>query len=132
MRGDIAEAGAIAFREGPSGEIEYLLVTAKNNPTVWIFPKGHIERGETAEQGALRELREEGGVEGEVVRLVGSVRLQRPTQTNLLVTFFLVRATGTIESSEERASVWLRFALTLERLTFPESRDLLLKAVGES
>lgn len=37
----------------------------------WCLPGGALEDGETPEEGALRELREEAGVEGRVVRQVG-------------------------------------------------------------
>ena len=34
----------------------------------WVFPKGHIEQGETSEAAALREVAEEAGVQAELVR----------------------------------------------------------------
>ena len=40
---------------------------------VWSFPKGHIERGETAEQAAVREVREETGISGRVVVPLGTI-----------------------------------------------------------
>ena len=51
----VPQAGAIAFRivdEAP----QIMLVRAKKTPEHWIFPKGHIEAGETAEIAAAREL----------------------------------------------------------------------------
>src|SRR5439155_23315265 len=66
----IAQAGAITIRrQGPTPMV--LLARAKKNPLEWIFPKGHIEPGETAAETAVRELQEEAGVAGEIVRSIG-------------------------------------------------------------
>jgi 8-oxo-dGTP pyrophosphatase MutT (NUDIX family) len=46
--------------------MEILTVRSKTNPAQRIFPKGHIESGETPEQTAARELLEEGGMVGEI------------------------------------------------------------------
>ena len=40
------QAGAIVVRAGKTGP-RILLVTARRNPNNWIFPKGHVESGET-------------------------------------------------------------------------------------
>jgi 8-oxo-dGTP pyrophosphatase MutT (NUDIX family) len=40
-------------------------------PRVWGVPCGKLEPGESAEDGALRELKEETGLLGEIVRKVG-------------------------------------------------------------
>ena len=68
----IQQAGAIAARVR-GDDTEFLLVTARKQPDEWIFPKGHIERGETAEDAALRELREETGVTAELLGLIDVV-----------------------------------------------------------
>ncbi len=51
-------AGGIVLREG-----ELLVVKVENlkGQVVWTFPKGHIEKGETLEQTAVREVEEETG-----------------------------------------------------------------------
>ena len=60
------QAGAIVVRAGKTGP-RILLVTARRNPDNWIFPKGHVESGETLKVAAVREAREEAGVDGKVV-----------------------------------------------------------------
>ena len=67
----IRQSGAIVVRLDQE-EPRVLLVTAKRNPDRWIFPKGHVEKNETAEEAALREAREEAGVIGKVRRAGGS------------------------------------------------------------
>ncbi len=53
-------AGYILFtREG--GERRFLLLRNARHGT-WSFPKGHLKRGEGRRDGALRELREETGI----------------------------------------------------------------------
>ncbi len=66
----IPQAGAIVFRS-ERGEARVLLVRAKSTPQAWIFPKGHLERGESMAAAALREAHEETGIDGVVVGLAG-------------------------------------------------------------
>jgi 8-oxo-dGTP pyrophosphatase MutT (NUDIX family) len=42
----------------------------------WVFPKGHIEQDETPEQAAIREVREESGIEIAIVERIGSTRYE--------------------------------------------------------
>lgn len=45
------------------GHAGLLMIKVKNlaGQVVWTFPKGHLEKGETAEEAALREVKEETG-----------------------------------------------------------------------
>jgi len=61
----VEQAGTVLYRMN-NGQLEILTVRSKNFPEQRIFPKGHMETGETPEQTALRELLEEGGMVGEI------------------------------------------------------------------
>jgi len=50
---------------------EVLLI--KNPAGVWTFPKGNIEEGETPEETAVREVLEETGVEGKILKDLGVI-----------------------------------------------------------
>ena len=58
---------------------------------MWASPSGFIEIGETAEEACLRELKEETGVSGEIVKLVGVVRREdREVYGDMLIVAYLV------------------------------------------
>ncbi len=52
--------GAVVFTR-VNGQVKYLLIA--NLKGIYGFPKGHVEPGETEEQTALREIREETGLQ---------------------------------------------------------------------
>ena len=60
MTVEATSAGAILFRD-TRGRREYLLL--KSRPGDWEFPKGGVEDGEELQQTAIREVKEEAGIE---------------------------------------------------------------------
>jgi len=60
-------AGGVVFRSTPSGP-QVLLIRANGR---WLFPKGNIEKGETPQDAALREIAEETGLPPARLRIVG-------------------------------------------------------------
>ena len=68
-------AGGIVYKE--DGEtVDYLLVRPKRAPKEWVFAKGRIEKGESAEEAAVREVEEETGVVARSIAPVGFVEFE--------------------------------------------------------
>ena len=120
---DFRQAGAIVVRPGKNGP-RILLVTARRNPGNWIFPKGHVESGETLRAAAVREAREEAGVEGKVVCPAGRMSFEFGDNT-YRVSYFVVRTDDAGKEREGRRLRWLKYKQALKRLTFEETQDLL-------
>jgi 8-oxo-dGTP pyrophosphatase MutT (NUDIX family) len=123
----IRQSGAIVVRLDQS-EPRVLLVTAKRNPERWIFPKGHVEKNETAEEAALREAREEAGVTARCVGPAGALEY-RFLGAGFRVEYFLAllkREVGPPEKGRSRS--WCSYDEALERLRFKNTRRLFRKA----
>lgn len=123
----IHQAGSIVVRlDGKEPKV--LLVTARRNPKNWIFPKGHIEKGETPQSAALRETKEEAGVVGKLIGSAGILEYGF-LGAKARVEYFLVqfsREAGPPENGRSR--VWCGLEEALDRLSYKNTRKLLRKA----
>lgn len=119
----VAQAGAIAFRQAPGGAL-VLVARSRRDPHVWIFPKGHIEKGEEASAAAGRELLEETGVIGNPLEWAGRLEFEADGD-RVSVDYFLVRAVREIGPGEGREVRWCTLDDALALLTHGSARDLL-------
>jgi len=90
-------AGGVVVRPGGAGAECIVIVPtrrAKGGERVLALPKGHPENGESGADAALREIREETGIEARLIEKLGDVRYwyQRDGERVLkVVSFFLFR-----------------------------------------
>ena len=93
----------------------------------WNLPGGGMEAGETVEQGLLREVREEIGVDVRIVRLVGVY--SKPQKTEVVLTFLckLIGETEPATSDEISEIGWFK-ADALPADTLPKHRQRVLDA----
>jgi 8-oxo-dGTP pyrophosphatase MutT (NUDIX family) len=125
----IRAAGGLLWRDGARGR--ELAIVHRPRRRDWSLPKGKLERGEGFRAAALREVREETGHAARLLGFAGYtlyVAKRRPK----VVLFWHMAADGAsaFEPSAEVDQVeWLAAADAIRRLTHPNERRLVARAV---
>ena len=101
--GRVISAGGLLYRQGERG-VDVVLAGRRrpNGEMVWGIPKGHVEAGESARETAVREVREETGMMGEIEAELGDIEYTyvargsgpRGRRISKQVHFFLMRTLG--------------------------------------
>jgi len=120
-KGEVTEitAGGIVF----NGDKVLVL---KNLKGVWVFPKGHVELGESHEQAALREVLEESGLHARIVGKAGMSSFHFYSYMDKavhrkIVYWFEMETTDTVVTvnRELRTGEFFQEADALRMLSFP-------------
>ena len=127
-------AGGVVYRTAPA-RTEVALVH-RLKPALWALPKGTPQAGETLEETALRETREETGLEVEIEQPVSSIRyffVRGRTRFAKTVHFFLMRPVGgdlSLHDHEFDEVRWWPLEEAIELVTYPTERSVLERAAA--
>lgn len=127
MRALIPQAGTVPFRGAPGGPEILLISTVRGK---WGIPKGIIDPGELGPDTAVRETREEAGVEGDLIAdPVGQYDVDKWGGT-CRVTVYLLRVTRILDrwAEVERERLWLPASSAPARVEKRALRDVLTLA----
>ncbi|MGI8998689.1 MAG: NUDIX hydrolase [Candidatus Limnocylindria bacterium] len=106
-----------------------IVVVHRRVPVLWALPKGTPDSGESLEETALRETREETGLDVEIEAAITSIRyvfVRESTRFNKTVHFFLMRPVGGALELHDQEFDEVRWA------TPPEALALLTHATERS
>jgi len=127
-------AGGVVHRTAPA-RTEIALVH-RLKPALWALPKGTPQAGETLEETALRETREETGLEVEIEQPITSIRyffVRGRTRFAKTVHFFLMRPVGgdlSLHDHEFDEVRWWPLEEAIELVTYPTERSVLERAAA--
>ena len=120
---------------GPSPEAPVALIARRSGrgELQWTLPKGQQEPGETLEETALREVREETGLEVELLASLDTIDywfvwLPERTRYHKFVHYFLMRATGgelSLHDREVEEAAWFPPHAARLAMAFKNERLLL-------
>ncbi|MCE5290745.1 MAG: NUDIX hydrolase [Nocardiaceae bacterium] len=122
----------ISGLDGPREFLRAALIgrTDRRGRLLWSLPKGHIEQGESAEETAMREVREETGISGSVLASLGSIEYWFVTEGRRIhktVHHYLMRALGgeLSDSDVEVTEVaWVPLSELESKLAYADERKL--------
>ncbi len=123
-------AGGIVFND--KGEV---LITKHSQNHRWGFPKGLIDPGQTSKEAAVREVKEEGGVEAEIIDKVGDSKFVYTWNNEKIfkvVVYFLMKyLSGDPKDHdyEMEEAGWFSPEEALKILSFSNDKELLKKAL---
>lgn len=129
-------AGGVVLDDG--GRV---ILIARRSPTgelQWTLPKGLVERGETPEQAAVREVSEETGLEVELASPLGVIDywyVWKPDDTRYhkFVHYFSMRAVGGDTSrhdDEVEDAAWFPADEAVRTCSFAKDREMIVRAAN--
>lgn len=137
-------SGGIVYR-GADGGIEVVIATrttrgavrtTRGKKRVWCLPKGTVEKGESPEETAQREVREETGITGHIVRKLGDITYWYQSRDEGVryfktVSFFLMSYVSGDTGDHDRELdevMWVPLQEAEARLSYPGERDMMARA----
>ena len=108
------------------------IVLRRTAVSEWVFPKGWIDSGETPEQAALREVREETGVQAQIVGTAGVAPYEFDGESREVV-YYLMRVTDSPEWADHAGVDAAAFPVDEvdSVLTFDNNLHLWRRVTGE-
>lgn len=130
-------SGAVVYRRN-KGVTEVALIRVRDR---WCLPKGQVEEGEGLQETALREVREETGLEGKVVEKLGDITYWFTNKTKeresirifKRVYFYLIRyLRGDVRQHDKEVeeACWVRAEEAVKKLVYRTEREMMRKALA--
>ena len=136
---ETSAGGLVIDRSGSAPRAAVIARLNRAGRMEWCLPKGHLERGETAEQAAVREIEEETGIRGTIVGSLGTIDYWFSVdgrRVHKMVHHYLLEAVGgelSIEGDPDHEAIdvaWVALEELNTLLAFPNERRIAREATA--
>ncbi len=129
-------SGGVIFRKSDNS-IEVALIAVRGRKA-WCLPKGLIDKNEAPPETALREVREEAGLHGEIIEKIGHISYwyfinEDRVKVHKMVHFFLLKyIKGDTEDHDHEVDEarWFQIDEAIETLSYRSEKQIMQKAKG--
>jgi 8-oxo-dGTP pyrophosphatase MutT (NUDIX family) len=134
MKNKLEKAGAIVLSAKNKANIALLYRSRESD---WSFPKGHIEQGENPMEAMIREIKEETGLDVEVVKELPEHFYTSPNEGEIVNKMFLVvsKDDSKLKTEYEGDKLeWVSLDKVNEKLSYKNLKDyfdLVLEIIKE-
>lgn len=122
--------GAVVIKE-ENNETMFLII--KQHDEYWHFPKGHVEEGETEEETAIREIKEETNIDVELDNKFRKVITYSPKEDVIKdVVFFIGKAISNdliIDPKELLDAKWVNAKETEKYFKYEDNKEVFKEAL---
>ncbi|MFT4245832.1 MAG: NUDIX hydrolase [Micrococcaceae bacterium] len=130
---EVSAGGLVVDFSTEEAMVAIICRTNRGGKIEWCLPKGHVEKNETNEEAAVREVAEETGIEGEILDYLGTVNYRfvvKGTRIYKTVYHYLMKKVGgklTVENdpdAEADDAEWVPLKDLPKWLSFPNERKI--------
>jgi 8-oxo-dGTP pyrophosphatase MutT (NUDIX family) len=129
-------SGGVIFRKSDN-IIEVALIAVRGRKA-WCLPKGLIDKNEAPPATALREVREEAGLHGELIEKIGHISYwyfinEDRVKVHKMVHFFLlkyIKGDTRDHDHEVDEARWFQIDEAIETLSYRSEKQIMQKAKG--
>ena len=130
---EISAGGLVLDQSGPILRAALIARHDRRGRLIWSLPKGHVELGETVQEAAIREVREETGIDSTVLAPLGTIDfwfMAEDKRIHKTVHHFILNAHGGELSDEDREVIevaWIPLDEVAAKLAYRDERKLMAK-----
>jgi len=130
---ETSAGGLVLDQSGPILRAALIARHDRRGRLIWSLPKGHVELGETAQEAAIREVREETGIDSTVLAPLGTIDfwfMAEDKRIHKTVHHFILNAHGGELSDEDREVIevaWIPLDEVAAKLAYRDERKLMAK-----
>ncbi len=127
-------SGGVILRK--SNDVVEIALVAVKGGNVWCLPKGIVDRGESTEETAVREVQEETGLKGRVIDKIGEISYWyyikgENARCRKTVHFYLMEyLSGTTDEHDVEVddASWFSIDDALNKISYKGDREMIEKA----